>query len=411
MSPKSSYLTDHHREDVQQLQKYLRQARAGLYLLVVIVIANLVLSYRLIAFPCTPKLRDYSPEVCASIIPQPPLVGAHQPIPNEEDWQSHKNEKAGLAVRATVTDIALPESSHASAITEIEERDRYLWFVVAMIGVTLVNQANSWLSIVSSCRDFDQSQTNQFSCVCGAIATAVMYGGAIYQSGVRLGHIQQWMNNNGVQIGGWKRDDVDYQLLQELSDIIGMPVEHLGFYSTPSIDTGDSKNATSAQRRDASASNSRPVFGFTDPRGYPMHFTYLGNTTEGPWFKFGFGNGSAPVAEQGNIENEKRWYGSQYFTWGGIDFAVDFNTADGGILSTTYDYRQLYDEVSCYMSGSMRAAGHWFQVYDNNNKGTITAGRVAPFNGGDHWSGIPQMTNEPLPLAEDPRCHVSRKNR
>lgn len=118
-------------------------------------------------------------------------------------------------------------------------------------------------------------------------------------------------------------------------------------------------------------------------------------------FKFGLGSGLAP---SGN--NKRALFNEQYFTDGGIDFILDENPSDGAVLSTVvnfpyypvhtekigliwiipqYDYGQLNHEISCYMGGSSDAAGHYFQIYDNNHEGTIAGGSIAPFRGSDHW--------------------------
>lgn len=77
-------------------------------------------------------------------------------------------------------------------------------------------------------------------------------------------------------------------------------------------------------------------------------------------------------------------FDQQYFASGGVDFILDENPGDGGVLSTVYDYGQMNREVSRLMGGSNDAAGHYFQIYDNNHQGTLAGGAVAPFRGSDH---------------------------
>ncbi len=62
------------------------------------------------------------------------------------------------------------------------------------------------------------------------------------------------------------------------------------------------------------------------------------------------------------------------------------------------------------MASGMTAAGHYCQLYDNVNPGTMAGGEVAPFRGSDHWSAISVMTKEPTPLYTNSAC-VKRKER
>jgi hypothetical protein len=131
-----------------------------------------------------------------------------------------------------------------------------------------------------------------------------------------------------------------------------------------------------------------------------------GNNKSQIAFKFGLGNDTTNGTIGSGVK-ERALFDQQYFTSGGIDFIFDDNPSDGGQLSTTYDYGQMNHEVSCYMGGSSDAAGHYFQIYDNNHQGTIAGGAVAPFRGSDHWSAITQMYDEPFPVTLTPSCEVS----
>jgi hypothetical protein len=134
----------------------------------------------------------------------------------------------------------------------------------------------------------------------------------------------------------------------------------------------------------------------------------IGKTNNTLVFKFGIGNGTAPATTASGPSRVKgrQSFNDQYYLSGGVDFTVTENPAEGNKLSTSWDWQQMLDEVSCLMKDSMSAAGHWFQVFDNNLRGTIVGGAVAPFSGTDHWSAISAMVNEPVPIGETGYCEV-----
>jgi len=88
------------------------------------------------------------------------------------------------------------------------------------------------------------------------------------------------------------------------------------------------------------------VFGFTSPEGFAMHSSFLGHMENMGGsgkkqlaFKFGFGTGLVPAKVKG-----RELFDQQYFASGGIDFILDENPGDGGVLSTVYDYGQMNHE-------------------------------------------------------------------
>lgn len=278
-----------------------------------------------------------------------------------------------------------------------------------MGGYWLTNQAIAWWNMVDACEDFSDA-TNTINCVWGAVTTCITASGAFYGGYKTIGRIQTWANNNGIYFGGFKRDliegSVDSELLDALSAVMSTSVTHLGLFDYAELGL----NGTLAHRR---STEPLDVFGFTSPAGLQMHFSFLGrmdnmagNNKSQLAFKFGLGNGTVNYTSASS-GGRRELFNQQYFTDGGIDFIFDDNPADGGVLSTTYDYGQMNHEVSCYMGTSNDAAGHYFQIYDNNHDGTIAGGAVAPFRGYDHWSAITQMYNEPLPIPLNNYCEVS----
>jgi hypothetical protein len=293
---------------------------------------------------------------------------------------SANNVAAGLAERAEISDLAANVK-------------------LAMAGVWVTSQAMAWWNMVGACEDFSNNP-NSVNCVWGAISTvitAAVSGVGIYKG---IGRVQTWMNNNGITIGGFKRDVIDQDLLDGLSSWFGSEVTHLGVWDYSSLQLSGTLSA-----RD----NTAPldVFGMKSHSGHDLHFSYLGNSTGKATFKFGLGSGTSNTTVRGRGEV----FDQQYFTSGGIDFILDPNPEDGGTLDSYSDYWYVYDQVSCIMNigDAMTAAGHYFQMYDNLHQGTMAGGAIAPFRGSDHWSAITTMYNEPTPLLETTQCGGSNK--
>lgn len=263
---------------------------------------------------------------------------------------------------------------------------------LALAGYWVANQAIQWWNMVTACQDFTSSANNAVNCLWGAVTTVITAAGSMYSAYIGAGRISTWMNNNGISLR-WKRDEVDQDLLDALSGVFSANVTHLGVWDYKSLGL----NGTLSTRE---ATTPIDVFGFTSQSGANMHFSYLGNTTNGLGFKFGFGSGTTNTKVKGRQES----FDQQYFSSGGIDFIIIENSLDGGQLDTYSDYWWIYDQVACLMAPGMTAAGHYFQLYDNVNDGTMAGGAVAPFRGSDHWSAISVMTNEPAPLLINQTC-------
>jgi hypothetical protein len=88
----------------------------------------------------------------------------------------------------------------------------------------------------------------------------------IYQT---FGILSTWFSNNGISIGGWKRQEELDGVVADLSEIWGVKVEHLGGFGYVGLDL----NGTLARRQETAPVD---VFGFTSPQDNPMHFSYLG---------------------------------------------------------------------------------------------------------------------------------------
>lgn len=121
------------------------------------------------------------------------------------------------------------DSNLADIAAHFDEREVYHWFVVAMAGYRVTNQAISWWNMVSACHDFSDA-SNVINCVWGAVTTCVTAAGALWGATKGIGKIQTWANNNGITFGGFKRDTVDAELLDAFSSVLNTPVTHLGVF-------------------------------------------------------------------------------------------------------------------------------------------------------------------------------------
>jgi hypothetical protein len=223
----------------------------------------------------------------------------------------------------------------------LDER-AYLWWLLAMSAVKIGDQVFNWQSISSACGQFAATNWNAAQCVWAAVSSTLVYGTTFMVAYRRIGNLATWLGNNGISIGNFRRD-IDQGFLDDLSAAFGMTVHQLGVFQIPTT------NATIATRSEGHLTR---VLGFTTPEGQPMHFAYMGNTTTHHHLKFAFGNGTTTTST--SIRGRQQ-YNEQYFSQGGIDFIINDNVNDGGVLSQTYDYGQMDHEVSCYMANNMDA--------------------------------------------------------
>lgn len=293
-------------------------------------------------------------------------------------------------------------------MAELEERWDYgdvrTGIALAMAAYWVPNQAIQWWNMVAACQDFS-SASNAVNCVWGAVSTVITASGTLYAAYQGYGHISTWMSNNGISMGGFKRQEIEQALLDEFSGVFGAQVSHLGVwnYAAPT-------NGSAVGKRDQ-VNATLDVFGFNS-NGMDIHFSYLGNATSAPTFKFGYGTGQ--TSSSSKLSKTKReTYDEQYFESGGIDFVLFqpdiYNYPSGSALDSYTDYSWIYDQVSCIMASGMTAAGHYFQIYDNVHQTTLSAGAIAPFSGLDHWSAITQMEAPKGGIAETPSCNQAKK--
>ena len=265
---------------------------------------------------------------------------------------------------------------------------------MALAGLWVANQALAWYGIVTACQDFS-GPGSQFSCVMGALGTAIAYAGSIYKAYQWTGHLIAIYNDPG-----WKREI--QPTLDSMSAVFNTTVWHAGIYHPPALPAG-------SMLSNSTATGPRHVFGFKAPFGGNMHVTYLGNhsVTGQHMFRFGFGDGLGKNSTTNSTLSKRENYQSQYFNSGGIDY-ISQSVGLGDNLDPVNDYIHVYNQIQCQMTGrnsnQANAAGSWVQIYDNIKDDTIIGGSFAPFAPGTHWSAIEQMWNLPTPILQRPGC-------
>src|ERR1700733_374193 len=114
-----------------------------------------------------------------------------------------------------------------------------------MAAYWVPNQAISWWNMVPACQDFGASGTNKINCLWGALTTVITAAGSGYTAYRGYGRVSTWMNNNGISIGGFKRDVVDQELLDGLSEWFGNDVTHLGVWDYSNLNLVGTLNTRS----------------------------------------------------------------------------------------------------------------------------------------------------------------------
>ncbi|KAF2137423.1 uncharacterized protein K452DRAFT_291665 [Aplosporella prunicola CBS 121167] len=267
-----------------------------------------------------------------------------------------------------------------------------LWYIGA--AAWTVNQIYSFWSLATACKEFHSGTSNQIQCVYGAVATAVTFIAAAKNGASTVKIIHDRLAQNGIQIGNWKRDEIVTDVEGQMSDLFGRPVTLDGFmpHHHPKLARLNLANGTHW-----------PVFHMHNHHNTSMHFTMTAYEQDHAVMSLGFGH------KRGEGSAAKREvYSDEYFTSGGLDFTDCYNDGQQHyLLNKDADFQQMDKEVECYMPDLKNAWGMQFQVYDQNAKGTIASGSVAPFRGSDHASSIGDMPGCPNTIPSSDKCRIS----
>lgn len=283
----------------------------------------------------------------------------------------------------------------------------------------------SFYSLVGDCQSFSQNLTgtNGAKCVVGSIGTAislvsyyktiqnffieyakdwrlaVISLGANYlydiYTGGRAGFGPFARTTLGSAPGPQKRDkDSIFKRAEEhLSSALGVEVRTIGVWN--GIMPGEWQPVA---KRDDESDQLIPIFGLNFA-GQDVHLAYMGqDMEENSMFKIGQGPGPATFDNKLRLKARDSTppFNNYYFDKGGLDVIAtsdldsSFNQPDifPDPSNNEADWAWVFDQVECYMETNfsphtvqMDAAGMWFQVYDGESHGTLSAGAIAPFYG------------------------------
>jgi hypothetical protein len=228
--------------------------------------------------------------------------------------------------------------------------------ISSLFTVKVVETGFALYQLITSCQSWAQdgsgetSDATKIGCVYGAISTMITVAGAA------------WIGLNGLAaigiaftiiLGASKRDLTLQNHSALLLDYQTAMVNVTGLAMAPMFNMN-------GELMVHNRSGMPLMFGY-NPKGDGMVFThtYIPNTNTS-YMAYGFV--PAPSA------NGKRddYFNEEDFTSGGLEAGFSYNqAADGGYLSTVYDYGQMDHEVSCTYAGLADNALE-FQIYDNS---------------------------------------------
>lgn len=259
---------------------------------------------------------------------------------------------------------ASQESSKMTAIQTISTRDcidcSAKWFAVGATSAADLTVWNQWWDIRNSCHSWEEDDNAKRDCVVGAVTTGVAAMGNLLMGIIAIRSITYWYRtfNNGVV----KRDEIELEgLIAEFQAQSNITVLSVESPSPQRLVSREDQNTTYL---------SSPGMVLKYPNG-EVYSTFFN-------FKEDIGNNTVHIEMYPPVNgtdiaglNKREEYGGQAFTTGGVSFIMDTNRNEGGQLSTSYDYGTLDHQLSCYMWNEFNANGHWIQIYDENNDGTI----------------------------------------
>jgi hypothetical protein len=273
---------------------------------------------------------------------------------------------------------------------------------VAYQAAAVVALGASFYSLASDCVDWvhpdrEPDAGTKFNCVIASITSAVGIVSIVDGATRVFGSISEWMQHNNIELPGladmyhrWRYGPSKRELsrrkedaLKELSWALGAEVRHVGYWKD--IDSGITK-------RDGQPQNV-PVLG-ARINGNDLHFAYLGKKDGKDLYKMGVG-----VAVDETAEVEKRgadlaggFIDGVFFTKGGLNFygmpepaSPGWTETDKEVwLDTDEELGWLYDQTKCtledwHFRDPMKSSGLYFQVYNNVDQKTLSAGGIAPF--------------------------------
>lgn len=201
-----------------------------------------------------------------------------------------------------------------------------------------------------------------------------------------LNGIGPWLNGVGVgAMGNAKRDSLLKRAEMATSARLGVEVRHIGYW--------DGSMPGQPRKRDEK-SWGRPIFGL-QIKGRDYHFTLMDGDIgiNNTWIKLGSGPGVDTEHNRRRLQARKPKYNGQWFDHGGLDIIGRSDIMANGNNpdiqpdpNNQEDFDWILKHVTCSLGvgheghpSSLDEPGLYFQIYDNNSKGTLSAGAIAPF--------------------------------
>ncbi|CUM65605.1 uncharacterized protein PRCAT00003253001 [Priceomyces carsonii] len=116
-------------------------------------------------------------------------------------------------------------------------------------------------------------------------------------------------------------------------------------------------------------------------------------------------------ASSSSTVGKREDFNEENFSKGGLEFThyyVADEDGDRGILSQTNDWGTIYDQTKCQANKDIKNNHKRdfvkYQIYDNNNKGTIAAGTIVGFT--SKPVGFHGINQEPNAVPIDTSCEI-----
>ncbi|GKT56238.1 hypothetical protein ColTof3_03577 [Colletotrichum tofieldiae] len=287
---------------------------------------------------------------------------------------------------------------------------------VALELAYTVHQAIGFDLVVKDCMKWKAGEADnddKRGCWQGAIGAVLTVGALTDASVVIWGTIKEHNAVNAWNPPGWRQlfemtrwggggapnnihkrelTERKEEALRKMSLAFGSEIRHVGWHED---------QESHIAKRDGKP-QMVPVLG-GNIAGVDIHFTSLGPDETGKHhYKFGYGMGN----ETDNTltkRNAKDYLSGVYFNKGGLNFwaqpepaYIGFSRASKEVwLDTDEEFEWIYEQVKCTLndyliSDPLHATGMYFQVYNNMDSETLSAGAIAPFD--EHGtSAITQM--------------------
>ncbi|KAF7549362.1 hypothetical protein G7Z17_g6449 [Cylindrodendrum hubeiense] len=378
---------DHVFHNMEELAKFRRWVRGGFCLLAFLFLWNIVLSLGLTFSPRghVPSIATFSQRIAS------PFVELSPSDIHIEDRESERVEFLE----------ALPTSGH-----ELSTRDAELLGFEGNTALALrgfgsaLGAYASWVGVknmIGDCRDASEDATldSVNTCVAGVIGACIIVGSSLtfgYHSLQMIGSIKELVEVwTTYPYGSPEKRGLE----DTMSEHMGIEVRHIGNWDA-------SMHWVSSEPQEQI--NEWPVFGLNH-EGHDFHVALIGDDHNETTFHIGHGAGPDTEGNR-RLRNRSFDFSKAYFAEGGFDFKIqsmpDANDKKFFIDDNQADKDWVFSQVKCWVDNWMPvklsgfvfdsigdiydAATDYkaveFQVYNDYQKTTLSAGVIVPFTEG-----------------------------